>query len=271
MYTIRTYPHGPFLNQFISEIRYVGFSSISPNGIRSLDFPRTASDIILLFQGKGNIELHDGSTKKIDGAKYVGLFDKSYSFDLSNDFDMIQVRLRPQAVAYLSTEKQTSFFNNVMDLDTFSKTLGQLHRDCCYVSDADTRLALVKQALENLFTNAYVKNQTFLRGLSLIHMADGDISVDGLATHLNTSYKSLDRWFNKELGTGPKSFIQLVRFKHILETIEKGNFESLESIRSSFGFYDRSHFNRQIKKISGYNPNDLLHLIQVRQSLTPDL
>ena len=81
------------------------------------------------------------------------------------------------------------------------------------------------------------------------------------------SYSTLERYFKKETGLTPKRFQTLQRFKRAMRelSITKNN-DWLHYV-AQYGYYDQSHFIKEIKRFTKYTPSELLQVptfIQVR-------
>lgn len=90
--------------------------------------------------------------------------------------------------------------------------------------------------------------------------ANGLISVAQLEKETGYSTRWLHRKFSEHLGTGPKNFSEIVRFKQFYQLYSTGvKFQSPKArIRHFYDFYyDQSHFLRAFKRFTGSTPTDL--------------
>lgn len=79
----------------------------------------------------------------------------------------------------------------------------------------------------------------------------GMLATKELAEIFPYSEKSIERMFNKEVGTTPYRFICLVRFNYIIRELEKNKHESLTQLIEQYDYYDQSHFEKDFKKFLG--------------------
>ena len=97
--------------------------------------------------------------------------------------------------------------------------------------------------------------------LRIVHDAIGEYTGTGMqlntseiAEKLFTSSKSINRYFNRVIGTSPKTYFSVLRSRKALT--------AMISDRSSFkpwdyGYYDPAHFYKEIKKFTGRKISDV--------------
>ena len=73
-----------------------------------------------------------------------------------------------------------------------------------------------------------------------------------LAKQLHISQSPLEKRFRKIVGTSPKKFSSIVRFKHTIQYYNPQS--SLTELGYEAGFYDQAHFIKEFKKFTGENP-----------------
>jgi AraC-like DNA-binding protein len=91
--------------------------------------------------------------------------------------------------------------------------------------------------------------------IKLIDYSDGLISVEKLSSEVNLSRRHLERKFIERVGITPKLLARITRFQKTLNMIETNSSKSLTTVAYEGGFYDQSHFIRDFKEFTGYNPN----------------
>jgi transcriptional regulator GlxA family with amidase domain len=57
------------------------------------------------------------------------------------------------------------------------------------------------------------------------------------------------------VGITPKLLARITRFQKALNMLETNSSKSLTTVAYEGGFYDQSHFIRDFKEFTGYNPN----------------
>ena len=66
------------------------------------------------------------------------------------------------------------------------------------------------------------------------------------------SSRQMNRYFNKMFGLSLKSYCNILRCSAAYKDIKKGD------LLSNQNYYDRSHFNKEIKKHTNHTPKNLL-------------
>lgn len=98
--------------------------------------------------------------------------------------------------------------------------------------------------------------------LELIKKENGILSTGEISRQFNISTRSLERKFRDYIGMSPKEFLQITRLNHALELIQNQQNFSLTRISYLSGYYDQSHFIKDIEKICGFPPGALKRDVQ---------
>jgi transcriptional regulator GlxA family with amidase domain len=80
-----------------------------------------------------------------------------------------------------------------------------------------------------------------------------DISLDEIATSVNLSLSRLHHLFKAQTGTTPAQYLRFLRMEQARELLEF-TFMSVKQIMVSVGVRDRSHFEREFKRMYGLTP-----------------
>lgn len=104
-----------------------------------------------------------------------------------------------------------------------------------------------------------------VRVIALIHHTPRNIfSVSELYGQADLHAKKLYRLFKTYLGISPKEYLQMHRFRSALKLMENAPTYSLTQIAYQAGYYDQSHFIKEIRRFTGKCPrhlvNDLLNV-----------
>lgn len=128
-----------------------------------------------------------------------------------------------------------------------------------FFDGVDYNYGLLKQRLdallENLFNPTYIHDSVVHAALSVIAQKRGIIRVSELAQSVNTSARTLERMFYKNVGLTPKEFAQISRLKNISREIRANNGKSLGQIAYEYDYYDSAHFTRDFTAYAGALPS----------------
>lgn len=100
----------------------------------------------------------------------------------------------------------------------------------------------------------------------LCQQIDNNISIENIAKKCSMSASTLYRQFFKEIGQSPKAFQKTVRFRQALQHLLQVGKAPMTNIAHSSAYYDQSHFNKEIKVLSGLRPKQLQTAISCEQN-----
>lgn len=223
------------------------------------DYPRTAMDMLFIFDGSIDILQNEAKSFSLDRCSFVSLFNSPYQVKLSSNIYAIHIRFKPAGIYPLADLPLNKVLNKQVSLeDLMDLNMSEIYNKMGELNDPISQI----QVFEQWILNSYQKSTHHYRfnyGLQFIEEKKGRVSVKELSIVLNSNYKSLDRWFIKMLGMNPKEYIQISRFKSILEEIEQKKNVRWMSIVSDFEFYDQAHFSKSFKKYAGVSPIQYLN------------
>ena len=85
----------------------------------------------------------------------------------------------------------------------------------------------------------------------------GVISMDALALYGNMSIRNFERRFINEVGMPPKLYARITRFYNAVENKMLHPLKNWTEIVYENGYYDQSHFIKEVKLFSSKSPDDL--------------
>jgi AraC-like DNA-binding protein len=119
---------------------------------------------------------------------------------------------------------------------------------------------LIKIAEDFLISRLKSTNEerTYLEeATNIIRIEKGNISIDSLCKRLYVSERQLQRSFKDMLGTSPKTYTRIIRFRNAYEYIQqtKNDKVSMADISYNCGYADQAHFIRDFKEFAGITPS----------------
>jgi AraC-like DNA-binding protein len=96
--------------------------------------------------------------------------------------------------------------------------------------------------------------------LALIHEAEGNIRIKTLEGTLQTSRRTLERYFNSKVGISPKVYAQIFRFKCAMNFLKSNPKTTWAGLTYNNGFFDQPHLIRYFKEYLKVSPNNLVTL-----------
>jgi len=176
----------------------------------------------------------------------------------SLDAGMIGIRFQPSGMApFISTSMQSLTDARVPAEDLFVD-IDQLIEEIEESSNDAQRVAACNRFLFRSI-DLDRENSCLRRALESIVLARGCISVESLATLMGTSRRSLELAFQRAVGTSPKMYCRITRFRHIFDAVsENGPLVNWVQIALDSGFFDQSHLIHDFRRFAGESPTSFL-------------
>ena len=164
----------------------------------------------------------------------------------------IQVVLKPYALSTLLGLNAAALDTPFVELSECSA--GTLAQRLLEANDRAKQLALLADFLAAQLRQARSRDEMVAASLRLIHDNAASISVKHLLNHLNVSERHFERRFRQTVGVAPQAYIRVKRFHAALRLLKTRRYERLTDIAQAAGFYDQSHFNRDVKQFARLSP-----------------
>ena len=226
------------------------------------DFPALAPDLV--FGIDGFFELWYKNVRRVVRSNLLSAFvDNHVRIDATNVRRALLVRFQPLGLASLLpfTTCDATYLRNHAILSAQSildQSLFQLEKELKY----DNPSALVERLDDWFINRLQLQRTSFLMGIQ--HILTPNSSVNELKKLTGLSYSTLERRFKKEAGISPKQFLLLNRFKQALSLIDSSSNKDWFDLVVDFGYHDQNHFIKEIKRFSGFTPNQLLKITSLK-------
>lgn len=215
-------------------------------------FPST--NLVVGFQYRGSL-----SVLKVDGAEELhaagitGLSDQYKVFRNTPGIGTVLVMFSEMGFAHFSKTPAHELFGKSISLfDLFSKDkITETEERLALASDDRERIEVIERfLLEHL--RELENDKLIADALRLIEASRGTIRIATLARELATSQSPLEKRFRARVGTSPKKFASIVRFNHILASMD-GSLPVSDLLYETH-FFDQAHFIREFKRFTGQPP-----------------
>lgn len=180
---------------------------------------------------------------------FAGFSKDTMVLELNKDIDFMGVRLKP-GVFYLLFNIQA---DKVMDKGIpFNDIEKDFNMDKILdIENRDERIEYLKNYL--LQKTRDKKDRTFLEVVENLYGKPLEQSVVDIANTFGYNERHLYRLFKTNYGVAPKVLLNILRLHLCLTLMLEKNIR-LVDIASICGFYDQSHFIKEIKKYTGISP-----------------
>lgn len=232
---------------------------ISENTSESTYKVLPGTGLVIGFQYKGRLSnIVNGQEVRLSTSGISGLADHFKVFKNSFDIGTVLVVFKEGGAVHFFREPLHELFRESVSLDNFmlrSELLSVEDKLMEAKTDKEKILAVENFLLGRL--NNVEPDKLILAALALIHKHKGNIRIKEMAEQLHTSQSPLEKRFRQIVGTSPKKFASIVRFKHVLAQYQPGL--SLTELGYEAGFYDQAHFIKEFKLFTGQTPESFFN------------
>lgn len=210
--------------------------------------------LVIGFQYRGKLtRLHRQEHIPLSTAELTGLHDSYHLFKSSLSIGTVLIYFKETGAAHFFKQPIHELFRESVSLDNF-----MLRSELLIVEEqlqeATTDIKKIK--VVERFLLARIRqvppDSIVLGALAFIYKSKGTIRIKELTDQLHISQSPLEKRFRHIVGTSPKKFASIVRFKHIVQHYNPQT--SLTMLGYDAGFYDQAHFIREFKTFTGETP-----------------
>lgn len=200
----------------------------------------------------------DGQKFKQPVAVVCGQLTRPLVLHSSLDAGMIGIRFQPSGMAPFLSNAMQSLTDARVPAEELFVDIDQLMEEIMESTTDAQRVAACNRFLMRSIDFGR-DNTCVRRALEKIRETRGSVSVETLANLMGTSRRSLELSFNKEVGTSPKMYCRITRFRHLFDAIsENGPSVNWVQVALDSGFFDQSHLNGDFRRFAGDSPTSFL-------------
>lgn len=213
----------------------------------------------LIFHYKGRFDELSECGKR-DGSFLSGIHGQTHRyrrFLTEKAFGIFGVYLYPFAARQLLGLSAAELTNRMPDLPSVLGKKGKELEERIFLAlDTNCRIQILTSFLEQQFQKREPDDHPAIAAVRFVIQSGQNHTVRKLADHFNLSERQFERKFKEYSGFAPKKYLRLVRFGEACNRYQEANQKTLSEIALSCGYYDQSHFIKDFKTFSGYNPSD---------------
>lgn len=189
---------------------------------------------------------------------FSGQKNTFYDIFQTGNTRIISALFTPAGATYFFQDSFSGLLNNSISLeDIFPQDSDRLYDRLCLAAGTVEKAAILEAFIMEKITSRYRKDYPLINSvISAIKESRGDITIDAICHMFSINSKFLERRFSDYIGMTPKSFIRIVRFQNVLDRYDKCS-GSLTDLSMDCGYYDQSHFIREIREFTGMSPQEL--------------
>ena len=199
----------------------------------------------------------NGKLQKQPAAVACGQLTTPLVLHSSLDAGMIGIRFQPCGMAAFISDSMQSLTDARVPADNLFADVDRLTEEVVKSANDAERIAACNRYLFRLLDSD--RENLWVRcALERIVRAHGSVSVESLATLAGRSRRSLELGFQSEVGTSPKMYCRIIRFRHILDAVSNDPSANWVHVALDSGFFDQSHLIRDFRRFAGDSPTSFL-------------
>lgn len=190
-----------------------------------------------------------------------GMYLPSHVFESRGLLDEICIDFSPMGYYHFSRVPVHTY---LLDGDPCSDIFGSDAKDFFekVFEEGDLQKRGMKIEAFLLHKKQHFEDSFLAEVLHNIHSNLGNVTLRSISTDLRCSENKILRRFKNSFSVTPKEYIRIVRFRRALRCLHELRGTSLTDIAYLCGYYDQSHFIREMKFFTKSSPGRL------RQNLT---
>jgi AraC-like DNA-binding protein len=202
---------------------------------------------------------------------FSGQKNTFYDIYQTGETRIISVLFTPSGAACFFPDSFSGLLNSSVSLDDlFPRDSDRLYDRLCSAPAAAEKVAILESFIMEKITPGRRRDYPLVsRVISAIKESRGDITIDAICHMFDINSRFLERRFGDYIGMTPKSFIRIVRFQNVLHRYDT-NRGSLTDLSMDCGYYDQSHFIREIREFTGLSPQELFTTCSIHSDFFAD-
>lgn len=184
---------------------------------------------------------------------FAGFSKETIPFELNQKIDYMGVRLKPGSFYLLFGIEADKIMDHPIPFKKVEKSVNI--DEILEVEEEEKRLEILKKYLIEKIKNN--PDKEIMDIVEQLYQNPKEKTVSLLAQDFHWSERHLYRVFKTYYGVSPKVLLNILRLHLCLTLLLEENMDLLD-IANLCGFYDQSHFIREMKRYTGISPLKLL-------------
>lgn len=228
--------------------------AISESEIASAYKVLPGTEVVIGFQYKGKLSFTENNQETpLSSSGLTGLNDRYRIFHNTTDTGSVLVFFKEGAASAFFQQPIHELFKESISLDNFMlrSELLILEEKLQESKSDKQKISVIENFLISKL-NPGPRDLLVLSAMSMIYKSKGNIRIKDLAKSLHISQSPLEKRFRQKVGTSPKKFSSLIRFKNSIAHYKPNT--PLTDLGYETGFYDQAHFIKEFRNFTGDSP-----------------
>jgi AraC-like DNA-binding protein len=210
--------------------------------------------LVIGLQYSGRLSYADGTEQiSLSTAGITGITATAKAYSNDGPIGSVLIYFKPGGAAVFFNAPLHELFNSHVSLDNFvlRSALLVLEEQLCSARTDTERIAVTEQFLIARM-RSYTPDPLVMAAVTTINACRGNIRIKDLAKELHISQSPLEKRFRSIIGTSPRKYATIIRFKYVLD--QHRHASSLTKLAYDAGYYDQSHFIKEFRQFTGDAP-----------------
>ncbi len=206
------------------------------------------------FIKEQNVELEIQGTKRYHLPPCFCIYKPPlpYKFIIPEKLNLFSIKIQPWISSFFSANEDCY----VKNLNELIKNVDQLHSDIFCSNSFEEMVSCVENFFRPLLP-ASIEDYSLSKAIcEQIYKTQGDIKIKDLMDQFPEYRQKINQIFQHQTHNTIKEFATYVRVRSALNYKIQNPKESLTQVGLIFGYFDQSHFIKDIKKTTGVTPSN---------------
>ena len=219
-------------------------------------YPGITPDMIFVLEGGVTVD-YLGERKQISGSQLYSFIHDRVTLDVSELKSFVVVKFKSRGLSsllpFVNAKSDQLMRQSVVHAeDLFGETISRLTAHLRTLSAEE-----IASELDQWFLQQYQKEKEGFM-VEIAEEISDKFDLQEILQGTKYSYSTLERHFKRDTGLSPKRFQSLRRYKAAVQEICLTENQDWQHYVDKYGYFDQSHFIKEIKKYTGFTPSNLV-------------
>ncbi|MEL1245257.1 AraC family transcriptional regulator [Flavobacterium sp. DGU11] len=188
---------------------------------------------------------------------FHGIYNNPVYWKIKSNARLFGIRFKPETFSTLFNVPAASLYCHFVSLETFlGREVSGLHRPLYGIKDIAAMVAHCDGFLSKRLADLELQHNYITEAADIIRHTKGNISIEEVSNSISVSMRQLQRSFKENLGTTPKGYLRIIRFRNAFSALESEH--EWADITYDLGYADQAHFIREFREFAGDTPNSII-------------
>ncbi|TVQ13912.1 MAG: AraC family transcriptional regulator [Bacteroidetes bacterium] len=202
--------------------------------------------------------------ESFQGSHFAGIQNKYRVVQQKGIVDIVGISFFPTGFYPVIKIPLSEFANTIVAMDTVIPGFESKMERIAEIESNEQRITAIEKTLMGLVDLRLLPEKNYDLLVKDFLMNGDSINIKNYCEQHCINHRTLERFFNKYVGTTPKNFLKTTKFQKTMNRLKNRDFDSMTQIGYEFNYYDQTHFINSFKSFTGKTPlkqlkqNDLI-------------